>query len=572
MTGTTRRPASAYNIGAIPAIRYRPYNHRTVLQIIRVTQDADITMSSPPVTREEGVLPSEGTPLPRDILDRALDRVRIAAFVMIATWGFVIVMNEIVARILGKDPVIDRIWGPRQTVLTVIAIGASIALAWVAKRLRHRPDLVLNLGLFFEVFNSLIVSLVSEWYPRQDPQAISWVCVTILLWPSIVPASPRKTLVASLLSATTIPIAVWYGLAVHPNPQISAIVVLWLILPGYVCAILAVVPANVIRNLGRQVRKARELGSYQIEERIGKGGMGEVYRAKHRLLARPAAVKLISPAALRGATEDENRVVIERFRREAEAAATLRSPHTIELYDYGVAEDGTFYYVMELLNGIDLQELVQRHGPLPSERAIHLLTQACDSLGEAHLAGLVHRDVKPSNIFACRMGLKADFVKVLDFGLVKNDPKNSENQLELTTAGSISGTPAFMAPESISGIASAGPAADVYALGCVGYWLLTGQTVFRAANPTMMMIQHVQAAPVPPSLKAPQPVPRDFEALLMRCLAKDPADRPVDASELANLLGQCRVAMPWTEARAHDWWRSHRDGEIDNRTGAMMIQ
>jgi serine/threonine protein kinase len=172
------------------------------------------------------------------------------------------------------------------------------------------------------------------------------------------------------------------------------------------------------------------------------------------------------------------------------------------------------------------------------------------------------------------MGLKVDYVKVLDFGLVKNDPKHSEKQMEITTAGSLSGTPSYMAPESISGIATVGPPADVYALGCVGYWLLTGQTVFKASNPTMMMLQHVQASPVPPSLKSPQPVPRDLEEIIMRCLAKDPSDRPSDAAALAGLLERCRIAMPWTQARAHDWWRGHLDGEvaIENRTGSMMIQ
>ena len=568
----SRNPA--YNIQACVAIRYRPYNHRTVAQICRVTQDANIVMTTAPPTTGGGMLPSAGTPLPRDILDRARDRVRIAALVFVATWLFVFIMNEVVARVAPSNDVIERIWAPRQTILTLIGIAASLAVAWVATKLKDRPELVLNIGLAFEVFNSLIVSLICEWYPRQDPQAVSWVCITIVLWPAIVPSSPRKTLLASLAAATTIPIAIWYGLTIHPNPEINGFILLWLILPGYVCAVLAVVPANVIRALGRQVRKARELGSYELEDRIGQGGMGEVYRAKHRLLARPAAVKLISPSALRGTSAEENRIVIERFRREAEAAATLRSPHTIELYDYGVAEDGTFYYVMELLDGIDFQELVQRHGPLPSERVIHLLIQACDSLGEAHLAGLVHRDVKPSNILACRMGLKVDYVKVLDFGLVKNDPKNPEKQAEITTAGSVSGTPSYMAPESISGIASVGPAADVYALGCVGYWLLTGQTVFKAANSTMMMLQHVQGAPVPPSLKAPQPVQRDLEEIIMRCLSKNPADRPLDAAELAAALERCRVGMPWTDARAHDWWRVHRDGEtvIENRTGSMMIQ
>ena len=539
-----------------------------------MSADANIARGQPTPTTSGGFFTSAGSPLPRDILEKARDRVKIAAFVFIATWLFVITMNEVVARFALGNSLVAKLWAPRQTVLTLLGLASSGGMAWIASRMRHRPELVLDFGLGFEVFNALVVSLVTEWYPRQDPQGVSWVCVTIVLWPAIAPSSPRKTLIAALAAATTIPIAIFYGLSIHPNPDMSWFILLWLILPGYLCAALAVVPSNVIRGLGKQVKRARELGSYQIEDQIGKGGMGEVYRAKHRLLARPAAVKLISPAALRGSSPDQNRIVIERFRREAEAAATLRSPHTIELYDYGIAEDGTFYYVMELLDGIDFQELVTRHGPLPSERVIHLMSQACDSLGEAHLAGLVHRDVKPSNILACRMGLRVDYVKVLDFGLVKTDPRHAEKQMEITSAGAVSGTPSYMAPESITSVASVGPAADVYALGCVAYWLLTGHTVFNAANSTMMMMQHVQASPVPPSLKAPHPVPRDLEEILMRCLAKDPADRPQNAAELAQMLGKCRVALPWSDSRANDWWRGHRAPEIpvENRTGAIVIQ
>ncbi|HKY99245.1 MAG TPA: serine/threonine-protein kinase [Gemmatimonadaceae bacterium] len=537
-----------------------------------MTTDADIARE--PSSATSGGMLASGTPLPRDIVDRARERVKIAALVMAGTWLFVIVMNEGIARLAMDQSAIDRLWGSRQTLLTIVALALSFGMAWIASRMKNNPALVLDMGLGFEVLNALIIALITEWYPRQDAQAVSWVCVTIVLWPAIAPSSPRKTLLAALAAATTVPIGIFVGLAAHPVARFDWFVFLWLVLPPYVCAALAIVPANVIRGLGRQVKKARELGSYQIEDLLGKGGMGEVYRAKHRLLARPAAVKLISPQALRGNSADENRIVVERFRREAEAAATLRSPHTIELYDYGVAEDGTFYYVMELLDGIDFQELVRRHGPLPSERVIHLMLQACDSLGEAHLGGLVHRDVKPSNIVACRMGLKVDYVKVLDFGLVKTEAKHSEQQVEITTAGSVSGTPAFMAPESISGIGTVGPAADVYALGCVAYYLLTGQTVFKAANPTMMMLQHVQGSPVPPSLKAAHPVQRDLEEVIMRCLGKDPSDRPADAAQLGVLLERCRVAMPWTDARAHDWWRTNVDGEapMTNQTGAMTIQ
>jgi serine/threonine-protein kinase len=339
--------------------------------------------------------------------------------------------------------------------------------------------------------------------------------------------------------------------------------------------VLSIIPATVIRGLGKQVSKARELGSYRLGEKIGSGGMGEVYSATHRLLARPAAVKLISPAALSSRGESEHRVAVERFRREAQAAALLRSPHTIELYDYGVAEDGTFYYVMELLDGVDLHELVHAYGPQPPERVAHLITQACDSLGEAHLAGLVHRDVKPSNILACRMGLNVDYVKVLDFGLVKKDPSRAEMETHITSAGAVSGTPAYMAPEMISGTGYVGPAADVYALGCVAYWLLTGQTVFKGANATMMMMQHLQAAPVPPSLKAPSPVPLDLESIVMRCLSKDPDERPSHAAELSKLLQRVRFSSSWSDARAQDWWMKHRSDDAAaamNMTGSIMVQ
>ncbi|MEO8194075.1 MAG: serine/threonine-protein kinase [Gemmatimonadales bacterium] len=537
-----------------------------------MTTDADITMSPPVPTTGGGLFSSASTPIPADILGKARDRLRIAGLVFVGTWVFVLVMNEGVRRLYGSEVIGPIIWNGRQTVLSVVGLLLSLAFSLLISRLK-RPELALDIGLWFQVVNAMLVSLISEYVPRQDPQAVSWVCITILVWPALAPSSPRKTFFAALGSATTVPIALWYAHLSNPQFNPPWFILLWLILPPYVCAVLAIIPATVIRGLTKQVRKARELGSYQLEDQIGKGGMGEVYRAKHRLLARPAAVKLISPAALSSSSPDENRVVVERFRREAEAAATLRSPHTIELYDYGVAEDGTFYYVMELLDGIDFHELVTRHGQLPAERVVHLLRQACDSLGEAHLGGLVHRDVKPSNILACRMGLMVDYVKVLDFGLVKQDAKHAEKQMEITSVGSVSGTPAFMAPESVSGMAAVGPQADVYALGCVAYWLLTGQNVFKAANPMMMMLQHVQASPVPPSLKATHPVPRDLEELVMRCLSKDPADRPDDAAELSRLLDKIRFPVPWTEMRAQEWWQTTRLNEIDkNRTGSIMIQ
>ncbi len=535
----------------------------------------EVTIRDPQLTPSTGggILPPAGAPLPRDILDRARERVRVAALVLVATWLVVLVMNEGVARFGDLGPLMDKVWSRTQSLLTIFALVAAVAMAWLAAKLKDRPEVVLDLGLGLAVFNSLIVSTVTEYFGRQDPQAISWVCVTIVFWPAIAPSSPRKTLVAGLACATTIPIGMWIGATINDLPDQNWFILLWMIMPGYICAILAVIPAKILARLGNQVRKARELGSYQLEQQIGKGGMGEVYRARHRLLARPAAVKLISASALKAVSADENRVVIERFRREAEAAATLRSPHTIELYDYGVSDDGTFYYVMELLDGIDLHELITKHGPIPPERAISLLKQACDSLGEAHLAGLVHRDVKPSNIFACRMGLRFDYVKVLDFGLVKKDPKTASNQVHITSAGSVSGTPAYMAPETIEG-RTVGAPPDVYALGCIAYWLVTGENVFKAANSTMMMMMHLQSAPVPPSSKSPHPLAPDFEQIIMQCLAKNPDDRPANAADLLHLLEHCRVAAPWTERRARDWWIA-LDNPVplrENMTGSVVIQ
>jgi eukaryotic-like serine/threonine-protein kinase len=523
--------------------------------------DANITLGEPD-SRDSGngggIFSAAHTPLPADILERARDRVRIAGLTFAGLWLFVILMNEVVGRLLGAAA-IGAVWSNPQSLLSIAGFVLSLAVALAVTRLRDKPHLALNLGLAYEFASALIVAILTEWLPRNDPQAVSWVCVIIILYPSIAPASPRKTLAVALASATTIPIAIlvnhWRGVQLNPHLFYQ----LWFILPAYVCAFLAVIPATVIRALGRQVRKARELGSYRLGELLGKGGMGEVYRAKHRLLARPAAVKLISPRTLEATSAAASRVIVERFRREAQAAATLRSPHTIELYDYGVAEDGTFYYVMELLDGIDLQELVKRYGPVPPERAVYLMRQACESLGEAHQRGLIHRDAKPSNVFTCRMGLSVDYVKVLDFGLVKKEADAPEKALTLTAEGTVTGTPAFIAPEVVSGKA-VGPTADVYALGCLTYWLLTGEYVFKATNAMGMLAQHLQVAPVPPSVRTPNPIPAKLDEIVLACLAKDPEKRPQNAIELARRFDECTFPALWTEARAQEWWSTNLSG------------
>jgi len=288
------------------------------------------------------------------------------------------------------------------------------------------------------------------------------------------------------------------------------------------------------------------LGHYRLVQKLGAGGMGEVWRARHQLLARPCAVKLIRSDLL----GESNRMALnERFRLEAQTIAHLSSPNTVRLYDFGVSETGNFYFVMELLNGMDLASLVDHFGPLPPERVVWVLRQACRSLGEAHEARLLHRDIKPHNLFLCRLGLDFDVVKLLDFGLVKSLRPDDPN---ITVDGSLPGTPAYMPPERILG-AVVDERSDLYSLGCVAYWMLTGKTVFRGET-TAMIIDHTQKAPQPPSKAAGIAIPERLEQIVLACLEKAPEKRPQSAVDLWAQLGEVPLENPWTLERAESWW------------------
>jgi serine/threonine protein kinase len=325
---------------------------------------------------------------------------------------------------------------------------------------------------------------------------------------------------------------------------------------NYVFVISSSVLAVILSHLvWRAQQQARTFGSYELEELLGRGGMGEVWRARHQLLARRAAIKLIRSDVLGGDAEKRN-VVIGRFEREAQATAALRSPHTISLYDFGVSDSGDFYYVMELLEGIDADAMIKRFGPMTSERAVHLLRQACDSLGEAHALGLVHRDIKPSNLFICRHGREADFVKLLDFGLVK--PRGGSGDVLLTADAVVSGTPAFMSPEQVLGDRQIDARSDVYALGCVAYWLLTGCRVFDGETSVQIMMRHVREQPVPPSKRAEVVISAELDDLVLTCLEKDPSRRPLHADAVGEALGRIHGDGPWSQQRAREWWDRHQ--------------
>jgi serine/threonine-protein kinase len=324
--------------------------------------------------------------------------------------------------------------------------------------------------------------------------------------------------------------------------------------PDYVLVVVALAISHVVTRMGQHVADEREMGSYRLGELLGRGGMGEVYKATHRILARPAAIKLIRPEMIASGESTEVQRVLQRFRREADAAASLRSPHTVELYDFGVTDDHTLYLVLELLDGMDLESLVRKEGPLPAGRVIHILRQVCESLEEAHAQGLVHRDIKPANIHVGRLGLRHDFVKVLDFGVVKSIADSGVMKTEETIAGVAVGTPAYMAPEMAVGAPVDGRA-DIYALGCVAYYLLTGELVFEGSHALAIMVKRLNEDPPPLSTRTEMSVPPDLERLVMACLARRPGDRP-SAAELSHRLAGLRVS-PWTETDAETWWHFH---------------
>jgi serine/threonine-protein kinase len=440
--------------------------------------------------------------------------------------------------------------------ITLIAELAAVGLFALRRYRVVLPRTLLAIGMGFEVLVALCIAFIETSAPP-DPAhpvlGISAIAPWIIAVGVFIPNRPGWTLATAVAAATTWPIAYAINDAVHGFPaaalgQLSV----WPFF-NYLFAILAYLIGRRMYGITIAAQTALELGSYRLVAPIGEGGMGEVWKASHQMLARSAAIKLIRAQA--SGTAREADLSSRRFQREANVIARLQSPHTVYLYDFGVARDGRFYYVMELLDGISLQTLIATFGPQPPGRVLPILMGMCESLEEAHRQGLVHRDLKPSNTMICKVGLAHDFVKVLDFGLAKVIT-GSDTTTQLTMEGTATGTPGYMAPEVAMGETAIDGRADVYAMGCVAYFLLTGTLVFDDPNPMSMALKHVQEVPDPPSVRTELPIPSDLERVVLHCLAKRPADRPATAAAVADALAACDVRH-WTAAEAEAWWQRH---------------
>lgn len=434
---------------------------------------------------------------------------------------------------------------------------ASIALAALQRSGAVRPQVLLDLGLVFEVSGAFAMAAMENALAWGDSpiRGSTFVAAWIALCALVIPNSPWKSGTAAFLSAAMVPLA--HLIAAH---VVAYSVMPWNRLASYSLGpflVAAWTPfiSTRLQSMQEELSRTRDLGSYRLDELLGRGGMGEVWRARHRMLRRDAAVKLVIPDLLSKLGAGERRHVQQRFEQEAQSIAKLRSPHTVSLYDFGVSDEGSLYYVMELLDGIDAEKLVDLHGPQPAGRVIALIRQVCESLEEAHELGMVHRDVKPSNVFICRLGKRTDFAKVLDFGLVR--ALQSPEQTRLTMLGETSGTPAFMAPEQVRSEPDVDARADIYGLGCVAYYLLTATLVFNEPTPMSMAIAHLEKQPERPSNRTEIAIPASLERIVMACLEKKPENRPQSAEELAHLLDACTDIPAWTRADANRWWSLH---------------
>ena len=500
--------------------------------------------------------PSQQTPspvafrLPQALVDKNADRLCWISILCAVTTVALLAMEGFLQPEFG---IAFHLASIRWTIAGILALtGAFIS---IQKFALVRKESLLDLGIVFQVaiaFSIAMFETTFNWNPNVPVLGHSGVAIWLALCGLLLPNAPLKSAIAAVLSALAWPAAYVLNLNLHGFTPLPWNRLLIWVGPLLLVAVWMYVLNTRMFAMQWKQMKAEELGSYRLDYLIGKGGMGEVWRARHTMLARDAAVKLIRGDVLAGASGRQEAMIRQRFEREAKATASLRSPHTVALYDFGRTADNTFYYVMELLDGIDLQTMVDQYGPMHAGRVAKLMLGIAASLNEAHKAGMIHRDIKPKNLVLAKLGLEYDFVKVLDFGLVKSKLLEEDSKL-MTMEGSATGTPAYMPPEIAMGSTNVDGRADLYSLGCVAYFLLTGKLVFDEPTHTAMALAHVQKQPVSPS-ELGFKVPAGLEAIVMNLLSKDPDDRIASAEDLHRQIRNLKDLPKWCEDAAKQWW------------------
>ncbi len=490
----------------------------------------------------------------------------------------------------------------------VLGLGLAVAavLILVSRGLVVRPENAPGLLRRWESvldlahFGSFALGLLVLPLARGSERAMQWTTFLVVAFNTLLLAFSNGLYADDIRPELVIAMALFVPAAVIPWPSrfqlgLASIAAFWPLLNGMVrlglhpsvaalegetLTELAVTTAGVIvlgaisvmvsrtlYRLQRSTRQVRRLGNYVVERQLGAGAMGEVFVARHARLVRPSAVKVLR-------VDDEvDAGCLRRFEREVQLASSLSHPNTITIFDYGRSDSGDLFYAMEYLDGLDLQRFVDRFGPMPAERAAHVLVQVCGSLAEAHASGIVHRDLKPANIFLTHRGGIYDFVKVLDFGIARQIATEEEKDPRITRTGAIVGTPEYIAPESAASSGKVDGRADLYGLGAVAFFLLTGAPPFSGGSAFHVIRRHFSEPPRPPSGEAPGPVPPELDAIVLRCLAKVPEGRFANALELEQALRAVPFREPWSARRAHEWWVGHRgqlaSGEIPTRPGVL---
>ncbi len=500
-----------------------------------------------------------GSSFEQELHQLLLQRARQICLIALVLGGLAIGVRVV---IVGETPGLDAglaSWLHRKRAILFLSFALALAATYFfnksARQIRYLAFTVVAFNLVLGMFVS------SSAFPDEAPYLL--VAFSLFIYAAFIPSPLRYTvglgllafasfLLASVVTYVYVPgaLELWARNAAPDRTGIEEFrdyVILSATGIGLL-AILAVLTSHTLYSLRRTAHRAKRLGNYYLEDLLGAGGMGQVYRARHAMIRRPTAVKVMQ------ASSESQQAALARFEREVQLTATLTHPNSITVYDFGRTPDQQFYYVMEYLDGLDIQTLVERFGPVEPSRTAFILVQACGALGEAHSRGIVHRDIKPSNVFLTQRGGLYDFVKVLDFGLAKQ--VTADEATGLTKTGVAVGTPRYISPEAVKGEQLDGRS-DLYCLGAVAYWMLTGRPPFESSSSVELLIDHVKATPPKISEISEVSIPPQLEAVVMRCLEKDRSDRFVTAEALEAALREIAFEEPWTQAKALAWWELH---------------